>query len=288
MSTHSTRRSLLTLGVMLAACGEATGTPDGAAPARIRIVNSVFQGATPATSAPIAIDVLVDSSDATPGAAGLVGPSVAMGETPTRHASLTPAIHSFVVRAAGDVSPTGSLFTTTNTLGEIVNYLPRQAFARGFAYTLVVAGVVTAARPVNANSVLFVANVDDTLPPPRVKGALQSRFKVVNAAPFASVGGTGATVSIYLADGAGPAPSVTGVTTLAALTTAPYRTQSVYMNVDAGSYWLTIAAGTNVLFEQQVALGAGEVRAFILQSTAFANPPARPNHVVVSLLDAAH
>jgi len=111
----------------------------------MRIVNSVFQGAGVTTTAPVAIDVLIDSSMSGAGLGGLAGPSLSPGAatgqgagshagaaalfTAAGYRDLASGIHSFVARVSGTTS---SFFQTSS--GE---YLPKQ-FMLPFPYTLYV------------------------------------------------------------------------------------------------------------------------------------------------------
>ena len=72
-------RSALVLALVtaLAACTDTTDPSVGTG--RMRIVNSVFQGAGATTAVPVAIDALIDSSMSGAGLGGLAGPSLSPG-----------------------------------------------------------------------------------------------------------------------------------------------------------------------------------------------------------------
>jgi hypothetical protein len=291
------RRFLIVLAPLAlgaAACdGSRADGPDDT-PARLRIVNSVFQytDATNTASKTVAraIDVLVDSLSSTPGAANVAPTSVhAVGGDSTGLVTLPAVVHSFVARLAGQVAATSQLFTNA---ANNQPYLPRQYFAPGMPYTLVVAGIApvtadagTAQQATPSTAFVFSAVVGDPFPPQQVSGAYQARFRVVNAAPFAAATGTGATVLVYLTPGTTPPATLTGLTALGGAT---YRNGSAYFNAAPGANVLTIAVGTTILAQTPVTLGAGEVRSFILQSTAWAATPGVANHKLTSVLDAKY
>lgn len=279
----------------LAACGSDTTTGAPAKPALVRIVNSVFQytDATNAASKTAArsIDFLIDSSGSAPGVLAIPATSVATpsGADASLNAPVTPGVHSFVARLAGSSGALSSFYTNANN----TEYLPQQFLASGIPYTIVVAGMVPVTAAPGAVQALtpttaapFVVVTNDPFSPPRVGGQYQARFRVINAAPFAAATGLGAAVAIYLTPGNTPPATLTGLTASA---TAFYRFGSIYVNADAGPYTLTLAVGTTVILSQSaVTLGSGEVRTFILQSTAYAAVPSRANHVLTSLLDSQY
>src|SRR5437667_11815343 len=110
-------RSALVLALVtaLAACTDTTDPSVGTG--RMRIVNSVFQGAGVATAVPVAIDVLIDSSMSGAGLGGLAGPSLSPGAatgqgagthagtaglfTAAGYRDLARGIHNFVARVSG-------------------------------------------------------------------------------------------------------------------------------------------------------------------------------------------
>jgi hypothetical protein len=261
-------------------------------PAKIRIVNSVFQyldaANVAARTAPRAIDVLIDSQPSSPGAVNIAPTSVhAIGADSSAYVELPNGIHSFVARLAGQTSATSQLFTNTTNNQP---YLPRQYLAPRMPYTLVVAGIapVTAApgtvqQATPGTAFVFSAVVDDPFPPQQVNGAYQARFRVINAAPFAAATGAGVTISTYLTSGTTAPTTVAGLTQLGG---ALYRNGTAYFNVAPGAYVLTLTSGTTILAQSPVTFGAGELRTFVLQSTGFAATPGPANHRITSLLDA--
>src|SRR2546430_15073069 len=100
------------LVMALAACTDPTDPSVGTG--RMRLVNSVFQGAGVTTAVPVAIDVLIDSSMTGAGLGGLAGPSLSPGAatgqgagshagaaalfTAAGYRDLASGIHSFVAR----------------------------------------------------------------------------------------------------------------------------------------------------------------------------------------------
>lgn len=275
--------------VAVAACGSDSTTGVSAPPANLRIINSVFQY-TDATSsasktAPATIDVLIDSSTTAPGAASIPGNSL-FPSGGSVYEPLTPAVHTFVARLAGDTGPTSTFFTNVT---DSLPYLPHQFFTSATPSTMVIAGIVpvspAAGAPhtrVPATAVPFTILTDDPFPPPKVGGTYQARFTVINAAPFTSAGGFGATLSIYLTPGATAPTTVTGLTSLGV---AVYRRASQYQNADAGTYTLTLAAGTRIVAQTTATLGAGEVRSYVVQSTGYAAVPSPANSTIQALLD---
>jgi hypothetical protein len=272
-----------------AACHDSTAPTAGTDRTYLRVVNSAFQAtAAPTTSnpfgcpcTPLAIDVLIDSSTAAPSAIGMPAASVGVGsEGPAPanvnafYSGLAPGLHSFVARAAGATNP--SFFTTP--AGS--TYLPKQYLPGGIRHTLVVAGVnpaqPAAGAPVLASNTAFASDTnlfplypDDPFTPPTVQGAsgptLQSRYRVINAAPFSAAGLFGTTV--FLTEGATPPSPTTLATTVATVITAP-RVASFYFNVKPGAYTVTIkTAFGNPYYQGPVTLGAGEVRTLVLQNT---------------------
>ena len=277
-----TSRSALVVA-LVAAVGACT---DSASPAgdtgRLRIVNSVFQGADLASAVPVAVDVLVDSSMSGAGMSGLAAPDVSGGAasgqgagshsgaaglfTAAGYRDLPSGIHSFVARVTGT---TESFFRTGD--GE---YLPKQ-YVLPFPYTFVLAGVDTTSPP-DPSAVPWAMIADDPFTPPAdPSGGLTARVQVINAAPMADPSGQGTDIQAIFEDGAAVADTVR----------ASYRGSSGYINPPAGSYTLTLAAGNVVLYSGTVTLGKGEVRTFIVQSTAYAATPGPGNTKVTNLLD---
>jgi hypothetical protein len=274
------RSSLLMLAVALAACKDSTDPV--ADIGRVRVVNSVFQGADTASAVPVAVDVLVDSSMGGAGLSALaalaLSPGTASGQGAGTHAGagalftaagyrdLPSGIHSFVARVSGT---TASFFRTD--AGE---FLPRQ-YMLPFPYTFILAGVVPAnTTPPN---VPWAMIADDPFTPPAdpMGGGLTARVQVINAAPMADPSGAGADITAVFDDRAGVADTVT----------ASYRSSSGYFNPPAGTYTLTLTTGSGTLYTGTVTLAKGEVRSFIVQSTAYAATPGPGNTKVTNLLD---
>lgn len=284
------RLTLAATIVAAAACGSDSTTGVSAPPAQFRIINSVFQytdaTSTAAKTAPSSIDVLIDSSATTPGVSGIPGNSVVPTGGTTTYAPLSPVVHTFVARLTGDTGPTSTFYTN---LTDSLPYLPHQVFTSATPYTLVIAGIVpsppTAGQPnkrIPGPAVPFNVLTGDPFPPPLVNGTYQARFVVINAAPFTSVTGNGATLATYLTPGATAPTTVTGLTSLG---NAVYRNAGAYQNADAGTYTLTLAAAGKIVAQTTVTLAAGEVRTYIVQSTGYAAVPSPANSVIVALLD---
>jgi hypothetical protein len=275
--------------VAATACGSDSTTGVSATPAQLRIINSVFQytdaTSTASKTAPVAIDVMIDSSTAAPGVAAMPANSL----FPTGASvfeSLNPAVHTFVARLAGDTGPTSSFYTNVS---DSLPYLPHQYFTSATPYTLVVAGIVPVSPAsgaphtrVPAPAVPFSVITDDPFQPPQVNGVYQARFVVINAAPFTSVTGLGATLLIYLTPGSVAPTTVTGLTSSGGVL---YRGASAYLNADAGSYTLTFAVSSKIVAQTAITLAAGEVRTYVVQSTGYAAVPSPANSFVQALLD---
>ena len=265
------------IAIILAGCKDSSGPEStGPLPARVRIVNSVFQG-TAANAVPLSIDYLIDGVS-TP--ASLAGNSISTGSDPGAYREVPVGVHTLVARIEGKSSRADSLYSTPSGSP----WVPRLYLTANSHYTIVVSGVIPAGGVTFNNSVPFVALVDDPFPPIKVNGGLQARFRVINAAPFAAVSGSGATVNVFVTPGTTPPPVLT---TLTALATAGYRNASAYLNVDPGTYTLTLAvvgAGT-ILSQSTVTFTAGEVRSFILQSTGPRSPVGSANNKVTPILD---
>lgn len=289
------RVALVAALTMLAACGSDSSTGPSATPAQIRIVNSVFQY-TDATSsasktAPRAIDVLVDSSTNAPGMAAIPANSIAAisSANTAGFAPITADVHGFIARLAGATGSTATFFT--NSVNNLP-YYPQQYFVQGMPYTLVVAGIVPAPAAAGtvtltpSTAVPFAVVTNDPFAPPQVNGVYQARFTVINAAPFTVATGLGSTLSVYLTPGSTAPTSVASLTLSA---TALYRSGSVYINADAGTYVLTLTVGTGatakIVAQSAITLAAGEVRSFVVQSTGYAAVPSPANSTITSLLD---
>lgn len=276
-----TARLFIVAILVAAACTDPPITGIDAPPvAHIRIVNSLYQ-APSATATPVTIDYLIDGSTATPGVAGLGGNSLTSSGT-TNYRDVSVGVHSFMARIAGKSTTNDSLYTTTTNLP----WVPRQYLTASNYYTIVVAGMIPAAPPINNNTVPFTILADDPFPPIKVNGAYLARFRVINAAPFAAASGNGSTLNVFITPGATPPAALN---TISALSSAPYRNASVYLNVDPGTYTLTLAVGSAVIISQStVTFAPGEVRSFIIQSNGPAPAPGVANHKLTSILDQSY
>src|SRR5437879_3618078 len=236
--TARTTGVMVLLAAGLAACKDAT-SPAGT-PGRLRVVNSVFQGADPTTAAPVAVDVLIDSSTSGAGIAGLaalaLSPGAASGQGAGTHAGagaiftaagyrdLPSGVHSFVARVNGT---TASFFQAG--AGE---YLPKQ-YMLPFPYTFVLAGVVpdTGGGAAAPAPVPWAMLADDPFTPP----VDSARVQVINAAPMADTTGAGLGTAIT-------ATFASATDTVPA--TASYRQSSGYVNPPAGTYIVTFVSGS--------------------------------------------
>jgi len=186
--------------------------------------------------------------------------------TAAGYRDLASGIHSFVARVSGTTS---SFFQTSS--GE---YLPKQ-FMLPFPYTFILAGVDTTTPP-DAGAVPWTMIPDDPFTPPAdPAGGLTARVQVINAAPMADPSGGGTDITAIFGDGASVSDTVT----------ASYRSSSGYINPPAGTYTLTLTTGSGTLYTGSVTLAKGEVRTFIVQSTAYAATPRPGNTKVTNLLD---
>jgi len=273
---------VMALGATLSACQDTTSVTVGIG--RLRVVNSVFQGTHAAGALPGAVDVLVDSAMDGAGLAGLPGPALSPGAasgqgagahagaaalfTAAGYRDLPSGVHGFVARVSGTTS---SFFRTG--AGE---YVPKQ-FMFPLPYTFVLAGVDTT-NPPDPGAVPWAMIADDPFPPPAdPAGGLTARVQVINAAPMADTtgAGQGSDITATFVDAAGDTLSAT----------ASYRGSSGYVNPPAGSYTLTLVTGSFVLYTGSATLAKGEVRTFVVQSTAYAATPGPGNTKVTNLLD---
>jgi hypothetical protein len=287
----------LGLCITMVACESSTSVADDS-PGRIRVFNDVFQGASAAAAVPIAIDVLIDSSTATPGVANLANGTMSAGSaagtgigSTASSATLFPAagyrditfgLHTFQARKAGVTGNQSAFFRNANGS----EYLPKQALT-SFPYTCVVAGVVPpdgTAWSTAPISFCILASPDDPFTPPKDTLAghsgLTARLRFVNAATFASNTGAGAALTFALA------PSSATVSPVSITATAAFRAVSAYVNPPAGGWTLTISTAAGVIYTATVTFAAGEVRTIIVYSTAFAaNPVGAGNHLILNTLD---
>jgi hypothetical protein len=298
-------RSGLVLALVAAAAGCKDYTSVTVGMGRFRIVNSVFLGDSAQVAVPQAVDVLVDSSTSGAGESGLgaleLSAGASSGEGAGGHSGaaalfsaagyrdLPSGVHSFVARASGASGAGTSFFRGADGTTE---YLPKQ-FLMPYPYTLILAGTVradgTAPDPVSRLQWAMIAD-DPFTPPADPAGGLTARVQVINAAPMADPsralsdttpdgkripGGGGADITATFDGAGGTFPATTS-----------YRASSGFMNPPAGSYTLTLTVNdTLVIYSGAVTLAKGEVRTFIVQSTAYAATPGPGNTKVTNLLD---
>jgi len=274
----SIRKFAVCLSIMfVGGCAHDTTSPNTGDVTHVRIVNSLFQDNGTDSSA-MAIDYLIDSATTLPSRFGIESHNVSTGDSANGYIALPAGVHSFVVRRVGDTTLTASLYTTSTDLP----YLPKQFLTAGTYYTVIVAGIVPANGSIPNNTIPFVALVDDPFPGPTLHDVVQARFRIINAAPYASSDGTGGTVTVYVTPGSTVPDSITRYVPLG---TVRYRNSgSAYINVDPGTYLITLRVSSQPVAQQPVTFAAGEVRTLVLQSTA-AGPPSLANHVLTNLLD---
>jgi hypothetical protein len=276
---------LIACAATLGGCKDSTSVAEGMA--RLRIVNSVFQGDSAQVAVPIAVDVLVDSSTSGAGVSDLAALALSPGSasdqgagahagagamfTAADYRDLQSGVHSFVGRVSGTSDSTSGFFRSGGAA-----YLPKQ-FMFPYPYTFVLAGVVPPTGTVAPDGAVVWAMVsDDPFPPPAdPAGGYTARVQVINAAPMADPSGGGADITAIFENGAGTADTVT----------ASYRASSGFVNPPAGTYTLTLSTGSFVLYTGTVTLAKGEVRTFVVQSTAYAATPGPGNTKVTNLLD---
>jgi hypothetical protein len=292
--THTRVARLLLFPAFLlsAACGSDATSPGSGASGRVRIVNSAFQfsdaASTPAKAVPVAIDVLIDSIAGSPSAMALPSGAVFQQADTSRYLHIESGAHAFFARLAGPSQVTAALFTNANNLP----YVPHEFLPPEIPYTLIVAGIAPVTAAAGATQALmpatafpFVMLPDDPFAPAQAGGTYQVRFRLINAAPFAAATGNGATVSLYLTAGLTAPASVSGLTKLG---DALYRNGSSYFNQPAGAYVATVTVGTAIIAQLPLTMAAGEVRTFVLQSTAASATPGVANNRLTALLDAKY
>ena len=280
------------------ACHDSTG-PSAGPPAYMRVVSSAFQATAPITGTnpagcpctPLAIDLLFDSVTTAPSlvnvpsgtiAAGSAGPAPA--SLNAFYASIPAGVHSFVARASG---PTNPSFFTTSAGGQ---YLPKQYLTNTTYYTFVIAGVnpqqpASGPGPFASYSVFaaggFPLFVDDPYTPPALQvndqSVLQARFRVIDGAPFVLAGPAGGGLDVFVTPSS-VVPTSATLATLIPTAQIYYRYNSPYINLNAGSYTLTMAVsfGGPIVYQAPLTLGAGEVRSLVVQNTLPAGVSAIP------------
>jgi len=265
--------------IIVNACsGDGVG-PSVARTTHLRIVNSVFQAGVSDTVA-IPIDYLIDSALTRPSVLNLTAANVSSSDSANGYASLIQGVHSYVVRRVGDTSFNASMYTDNTSK----SFLPKVYLTGDTYYTIIVAGVVPATGDIPKNTVPFIAIVDDPFPGPTYHNTLQARFRVINAAPFADPsGGNSGSVNVYVTRGDSTPSDISAYVPLGY---ANYRDGSSYINVDAGTYTVTLVSGGAgaIVAQQAVTFAAGEIRTLVLQSTA-AGAPSTENHVLRNILD---
>jgi hypothetical protein len=299
--------------VTMTACGDSstglhdTDVVDGHV--HVRVVNGLFQGDDPFVATPVAIDYLIDSAT-TYGELDIPAVGLWNASVGNRFRELPAGLHNFVARVNGDTRPDNSVYTTPAGGA----YLPKQQLIANGYYTLIVAGIVPSTGVASETAVSWVALQDDIYPGPKVDGVYQARFRFINAAPYTSETGSGATVSAILTPGDAPPDDIAIYQPFAA---AIYRYASSYVHANAGTYVLTLyvpntggggggkgarlpvlddipvraqkgpppaVGGGTIVAQQVVTFHAGEVRTFVLQSTT-AGSPSVANHVLTSIVD---
>lgn len=272
--------ALLASLTTVTACNQDITPEDEGHLARLRIINSVYQGADAATAVPVSIDVLIDESISAPGAVSALAPnSMTTGTagfpkgSPSQagYTEMSEDIHTFLARVTGTAN---SLYTNNES-----HYVPT-IYVTPLPHTLLIAGIAPPSgtpprcpacppglAPMGAFP--FIFPVDDQFEP--VSGG--ARVQVINAAPFASASGEGAEIEA----------TFSGAGTFTA--TAGYRGSSDYLDPPAGTYTLTVTADGTMLWTGTVSLGPGEVRSFIVQSTAYSMTPGVGNTKVTNVLD---
>jgi hypothetical protein len=291
----------------IAACS-ADNAPGENGMTYLRIVNSTFQATDAADTAfvPIAIDVIVDSSDGVPSVMALAPNSVADGPTgpggnAAKYFATASGIRSFIARRSG-LDPLGPSFYTTSGSADCTPspYLPKQQLMSQIYYTMIVGGLNPAPKLVSGNSINILApagkvvngacnlttpafpltslrTVDDPFSPPRLAvggdTVYQARFHVWNAAPFTSfANGTGDGFATFVTDGTPETgPTVTQLQSIQPVGGyALYLSQSEYIDVTAKPYWLTIVdlyGFGNIVYQAKINYQPGEVHSLIVQNT---------------------
>lgn len=261
--------------LLLSGCGSDVTRP-GSQTTKIRVINAVTNLDT-TTAAGDKIDVLMDSSTTLEGGQGITV------NTATPYTEIPAGVHSFVARIAGFIPPRETLFTDATS----IPYLPKQYLTPATNYTFLATGIYPKTGVLPGGAIAPTIILDDPFAPPFANGKYQTRFKFINAAPYASgPTGVGATVLLYVTPGVSALSSVSGLRSQA---DAQYRRASIYVNVTDGTYVLTFAVGLKVVASIPVTLNAGEVRTFVLLNTGPGVAPTDPsprNHAVLNLIDA--
>lgn len=265
----------LALFALLGCGSDATG-PKTSALTHIRVINALFQDNT-TDSTHVAIDYLIDSSVVAPSFFNIPAGGISVGDSANGYVGLPSGPHGLLARRAGDTTLAASLYTTSSNQP----YIPILSFSSGAYTTIVVAGIVPATGSIATNTIPVTVIADDPFPGPMVNQIVQARFRVINAAPYSSSTGRGATATVYVTPGDTIPTNPSFYTPLG---TAGYRGASAYINVDPGTYVVTIVASNATVAQQVISFGAGNVRTLVLQSIA-SGVPSLANHTLVNLLD---
>jgi hypothetical protein len=279
-------RTPVVLGALVlcaTACGD--NATDPITTARLRVINSLYQGADAATAVPVAIDVLLDSASTTPGSIiGLAANSVSTGSplagtsagvqgttSVAGYTSVPVGVHGFLARVSGASNPTLFLNASGTAFAPEMTLTP-------FPYTMIVAGIAPVTGPPASfmDLPIVMLGPDDPFSPPAdtVYGGLTARLHVINAAPMASATGNGARITATFTGAAG-----------ALTAAASYRSASPYINPPARTYTLTITTAAATLYTGQIILAKGEVRTIVVQSTGYSATPGPANTAITNLLD---
>jgi len=283
---HLRRAAALLAGVgfavAAAACSDSAAAPQGTSHSYLRIVNDVFQiNAT--DTVPVAIDFLIDSAPGAPSALNVAAVGISPGDSGNGYITLSPGLHSFVARRAGDTSQAGSFYTNVNN----APYLPKQVLTAGTYYTLVVSGNVPATGPVPNGTFPLNFLIDDPFPGPVYDGIPQARFRLVHAAPYADAAGTFNFADLYVTKGSTVPVDVSNVVPSASFIDMTQGSASV--NVNAGSYVITVKTTFfgQTLAQQVVDFASGDVKTIVLQSTVAGKGDATGNKIT-AILDHHH
>jgi len=246
----------------------------------LRIVNGLYRGANAQSAVGVPIDYLIDSSTADAGVAGLGPNSVAAGDSANGYTAFNRGVHTFFARLAGDTAASANLYTTTDG----IPFLPKVYFVGATYYTIVVAGVIPDTGKVPDSAVPVVMIPDDPYPGPRIHNVLQARFHLINAATFADSGGSTESdyVAIYVTPGSTPPADIS---IYFPLTYASFRYQSQAINLDPGTYTITVTSDDHIIAQQAFTFAEGEVQTLLLWSTGPSPTPSPANHTLTAILD---
>lgn len=280
-----TTRRLSRLGAIaglavVGACSDSTAVSTSPAVTHIRIVNALLQSSSEGPAVTRPIDYLFDSLVTAPSVMNIAANGLSAGDSANGYFLVGRGLHSYIARLAGDTTAQGMLYTNSASKP----YLPKQRLIESMYYTLVVTGILPEFGSIPQGAVPFTILVDDPFPPPQFNGAYQARFRVINAAPYANPADADfAQVLVYVTPGSTP-PSDPSI--YQPLDYAAYPGSTGYLNVDAGTYVLTLVSGTTgaTVAQQSVTFASGEVRTFILRSTSDGDP-STANHMLTNILD---